>query len=176
MRKAFSFFKRSTIRTFLIRFFLIFFLVEAFLYAMPPIYYQEWLAFHLGNLLTIPTNGIFLSVNGISFEISAFCTGLSTWGLWVGLLYGFSYPSTWKKLSYALVGLALISFINFFRLLSIVYVGKIYHFEAVDTLHTITWFIMSAFVFAGWYFWVLGKHLKTTNANKIASFLLNEKK
>lgn len=170
-----SFFKRPAIRFFLIRFFAIFILVEIFLILFPPIHYQLWLAQTIGNVLHIPVNGIFLSVNEIRFEISAFCTGLTTWGLLLGLLYGFSFPRGWGKMKYALLGLAFILVVNFFRLLAIVYIGKVSSFIAVDTLHILTWFGMSALVLAIWYR-LLSRHLKTHNMEKIASFLLDEKR
>ena len=170
-----SFLLKPAPRKFLLRFFTVFFLVEVFLSIFPPVYLQEWLAQTIGSVLHVPVNGIFLSVNGIAFEISAFCTGITTWGLWLGLSYGFSFPRGAKKLTYALIGLAAILFVNFFRLLAIVYVGKVSYFAAVDMLHVITWFVMSALVMGTWYL-MLSVYLKTTDSKKIALFLLHEKK
>ncbi len=169
-----TFIQNKRVRRFLIRFFLVFALVEVFLTIAPPLAFQMWLADALGSVLHIPTDGIFLFVNGIAFEISAFCTGLTTWGLWLGLLYGFSYPRGMDKLKYALLGLIGIIFVNYFRLLVIVYLGKVSSFAAVDGLHTLTWFIMSALVMGAW-FVLLSVHLKTNDSKKIASFLLTEK-
>jgi exosortase/archaeosortase family protein len=169
-----SFFTRSTIYSFILRFFIIFGLVELLAYFFPPLTYQEWLTAFIGNTLNVSVNGIMLSANGILFEITPFCTGLSTWGLLLGLIFGFNVLSTRKKITYSLAGLAVISFVNIFRLLAIVYVGKTYHFEAVDTLHMLTWFVMSALVLCGWLN-VLQRELKTTNMHTIAQSLLREK-
>ena len=169
-----SFILRPTIRKFLLRFFAVFMLVEVFLTIFPPIHYQQWLASAVANVLGLSSQGVFIYVNGIAFEISAFCTGLSTWGLWLGLLYGFSFPRGNAKIKYALLGLGGIVLVNFFRLMGIVYAGVNYSFFAVDTLHTLTWFVMSALVLGAWYF-MLSVHLKTHNSEKIAQFLLNGK-
>ncbi len=169
-----SFILRPTIRKFLFRFFAVFALVEVFLTIFPPIHYQQWLASSVAGVLGLSSQGIFIYVNGFAFEISAFCTGLSTWGLWLGLLYGFSFPRGVKKIKYALFGLGGIILVNFFRLVGIVYAGTHYSFVAVDTLHTLTWFIMSALVLGAWYA-LLSVHLKTRNSEKIAQFLLNGK-
>lgn len=168
-----SFLTRPRIRMFIIRFFSIFILVELLLTLAPPLAYQEWLAATLGNILTLPVNGTLLSVEGIRFEISAFCTGLTTWGLFLGLLYGFPFPRGGKKVLYAATGLVLIVFINFFRLLAIVYVGKTVDANAVELLHTLTWFAMSAAVMGMWYS-ILCVHAKTKNATRVADFLLGE--
>jgi exosortase/archaeosortase family protein len=172
---ATSFLARKTVRRFLIRFFAVFFLVELTLAAAPPLAYQEWLAAALGNVFALPVNGTFLFVEGIRFEISAFCTGLSTWGLFAGLLAGFSHPKGWKKIVYGLAGWVIIFGFNFLRLALIVYVGKTYDATIVDTLHTLTWFGMSALVLSGWFF-LLSVELKTKNAQRLAEMLLEEKK
>ena len=164
---------RSTIQRFVVRFFVIFGLVELFTYTFPPLAYQEWLATVVGNTLNISVNGTLLTANGIVFEITPFCTGLSTWGLLLGLIYGFDALSTRKKIIYSLVGWGIIFGVNILRLLAIVYVGKTYHFEAVDTLHTFTWFVMSGLVMGGWLF-ILQRELKTTNLHSIAQSLLRE--
>lgn len=168
------FLERKTIRRFIIRFFIVFGLVELLAYLFPPLAYQAWLAQLLGEWHRIPVQGIFLSVNGIQFEISAFCTGLSTWGLFLGLLYGFSIPSNKQKIVYALLGWIIIFFLNIIRLFLIVYVGKTIDANAVELLHTLTWFAMSAAVMGGWYL-LLCHELKTTHPQRVAAQLLREK-
>ena len=169
-----SIFTQPALQRFLLRFFTVFILVELFLTLFPPIHYQAWLAQIIGNVLGLSTSGVFISVKEIQFEISAFCTGLTTWGLWLGLVYGFSFPRGMKKIKYALLGLVAISIVNFFRLLAIVYVGNVSSFLAVDGLHTLTWFIMSALVLGAWYT-LVSRHLKTSDSEKIARFLLEKK-
>lgn len=169
-----SFLQRSTVQHFLIRFFVVFFAIELLLAYFPPVAYQTWLAESVGSVVHVPANGIFLSVNGIQFEISAFCTGLTSWGLLVGLLVGFTYPPWLKKIKYAALGLVGILMVNFFRLILIVYVGMATHLTMVDVLHTMTWFVMSALVVGVWY-WMLCRHVKTRDSKKVAEFLLRNK-
>ncbi|MBM3282399.1 MAG: exosortase/archaeosortase family protein [Candidatus Diapherotrites archaeon] len=168
-----NFLTQSTIQRFVFRFFIIFGLVEFVTYYFPPLTYQEWLAALLGNGLNVSVNETLLFVNGIVFEITPFCTGLSTWGLLLGLIYGFDVLSARKKILYALAGWVIIFGINILRLLAIVYVGKTYHVDAVDTLHTLTWFVMSAIVLWLW-LRVLMRELNTTKMNSIAQSLLRE--
>lgn len=162
---------QPALRRFLFRFFAIFLLVEVFLSIFPPVFFQEWLARVIGNILSIQTQGVFLTVNAVRFEISAFCTGLSTIGLWLGLVYGFPFPPAREKMRYALMGGGIILLANVMRLVGIVYVGMVSSFENVDALHTLTWFIMSALVCGMWYYF-LAKKIGTFNSQKIAQKLL----
>jgi len=159
------------LRRFLFRFFAIFLVVEVFLSVFPPLYFQEWLARVIGNILDIPVQGIFVSVNAIRFEISPFCTGLSTIGLWLGLVYGFPFPPGKEKIRYALVGGVMIILLNVIRLLGIVYAGMVSSAANVDALHTLTWFIMSALACGMWYY-LLAQKTGTFNTQKIAQKLL----
>lgn len=161
----------SALRRFLFRFFAIFLLAEVFLTLFPPIYYQEWLARIIGNMLDVPVQGVFVHVNNLRFEISAFCTGLSTIGLWLGLVYGFPFPLAREKMRYAIMGGGIILLANVIRLVGIVYVGMVFSFAAVDLLHTITWFVMSALVCGMWYY-LLAKKIGTFDSQKIAQKLL----
>ena len=161
----------TALRRFLFRFFAIFLIVEVILSIFPPVFFQEWLARIIGNMLDIPVQGVFVHVNNLRFEISAFCTGLSTIGLWLGLVYGFPFPPAREKTRYALAGGGIILLANVIRLVGIVYVGMLSSFAAVDTLHTITWFVMSALVCGMWYY-LLAKKIGTFDSKKIAQKLL----
>lgn len=164
----------SALRKFLFRFFAIFLLAEVFLSIFPPVFFQEWLARVIGNMLDIPVQGIFVQANNLRFEISAFCTGLSTIGLWLGLVYGFPFPPAREKIRYALVGGGIILLANVIRLVGIVYVGILFSFEAVDALHTLTWFVMSALACGMWYYF-LARETGTFDSKKIAQKLLEMK-
>ena len=166
-----SFFHSSIIRQFILRFFIIFLAIETLLYYFPPLFYQEWLAKTIGNYFQLPVEGIFIWVNGVRFEISAFCVGLSTWAMWAGLVGGFSFPHNTEKIKYGLVGLIIILFFNFFRIAAIVFMGQFTGLPILETLHLLTWFAMSALVLGGWYF-LLSKHARSAQSSKVARFLL----
>ncbi len=171
---SFSFWKKKPIQRFLICFIIIFASVETLLYFFPPLFYQEWLAAWTAQQLSLPWNGISIDVNGVAFLVTSFCTGLTTWGLWLGLLWGFAFPKRDDKISYSILGLIGILIINSLRILLIVFVGKQWGVPAADALHTLTWFVLSAIVFGTWYY-ILSLHARSMNRKKIAALLLSEK-
>lgn len=166
-----SFWKKSAIQQFVLRFLIIFTLVETFLYYFPPLFYQEWLAAQTAQLLNLEWKGISILVHGSVFTITSFCTGLTTWGVWLGLVGGFSLPAWNEKIRLAILGLGGVLILNTIRIIGIVYAGKLWGVGAADALHTLTWFILSLLVLGTW-ITVMKKKLRASTTNQLAQKLL----
>lgn len=171
-----SFLARPAIQGFLFRFFMIFAASQLFLEFVSIIPIQQLLTQLVGGLLYLPVNGIYLPLSSIAvFEVTAFCTGLTSAAMLLGLLFGFAFPPLPQKIKLAVAGILLIFLVNVFRVAFVVYVGvQTQDVGLVEALHTLTWFIMSGLVLGMWY-WGMKRITKTTNGNALARKLLNEK-
>ena len=65
-------------------------------------------------------------------------------------MWGFSLPK--KKILYSILGVGVILVLNYVRLLIVIGAGNAYSLGAADTLHVLSWFILSALAFAIWIF------------------------
>lgn len=171
-----SFFARPAIRGFLIRFFILFGVSQLFLEYVSIVPLQERLAQVVGGILHLPVNGVFLPLSSTAvFEITAFCTGLTSAAMLLGLLFGFAFPSMPQKIKLAGAGILLIFTANIFRVTVVVFVGvQTQDVALAETLHTLTWFIMGGLVLGTWYFG-MKRITKTTNGSALARKLLGEK-
>ncbi|MEK6902300.1 MAG: exosortase/archaeosortase family protein [archaeon] len=165
------FFSHPVIRTFVVRFFLVFFAVELLLFLFPPLGYQEWIATQIGNLLHVPVNETFLLVNESWFEISAFCSGFTTLALFAGLVLGFNIPDWATKVRFLMEGGLLIFLLNFIRIYFVVWVGVNYSFAAAETFHILSWFALSGMILWMW-MELMKKETRTMNAGELARYLV----
>ncbi len=148
--KGKEFLSRKEIRSFLVRFFLLFLLVEGLLFFIPPTGYQVWLATSIGGWFSAPVHEIWIMVAHGNFEITPSCTGITSASLFLGLLWGFpSLPK--KKLFYSAGGILLLLLLNYFRLLLVVAAGDYYSLLAAEVLHILSWFILSGIAFGIWF-------------------------
>ena len=146
-----SFFHYPVIRSFIFRFIFIFVGMELLLYWFPPIGYQTWIATQIGNLLHVSVDQTFLGVEGSFFEISAFCSGFTTFALFAGLVLGFNVPSVERKIRLLISGGLFIFALNFIRIYFVVWIGKMYSIGAAEAVHVLSWFVLSALVMGLWF-------------------------
>lgn len=166
-----SFFTYPVIQTFIIRFTVLFVGMELLLILFPPIGYQQWIATQIGNLLHVPVDQTFLRVGGSFFEISAFCSGFTTFALFAGLVLGFSIPSIERKIGLLLSGGLFILVLNFIRIYLVVWIGEHYSIGAAETFHMITWFVLSALVMILWFI-LMKKETGARNQRELAHRLI----
>jgi exosortase/archaeosortase family protein len=170
-RVVHAFFSRREVRTFLFRFFLLFIGVEFLLYVLPPIPYQEWLASSVAGWYSIPVHEIWVGVAHGNFEITPSCTGFTSAALFLGLLFGFpSLPK--RKEKWALLGVLLILILNYVRLLAVIWAGENVSLPAAETIHILSWFILSGIAFGMW-FRILQHETREKNWRKIGKALLH---
>ncbi|MFH0970497.1 MAG: exosortase/archaeosortase family protein [Candidatus Diapherotrites archaeon] len=143
------FFSHPSVRTFLLRFTIIFIGITIFFFLFPIIAYQEWIATLVGDILHIPVKGTLLFTQNGTFDITPFCTGITIGGIFAGLIVGFpTLPQ--KKLFPLLIGIIFLQFLNIIRLLGIVMVGVYFSFPLAETLHVLSWFILSGIGMGIW--------------------------
>ena len=123
MKHSVPLWKNSRARAFAIRFLGVFFLFQ--LLAVAGLFngFQELLAQLLGNWYAIPVRGTLLLLAPTPFEIFALCTGITSVGIWWGLLWGFKLPAHDEKIALAVWGTLLILLANIVRVMLIVYFG-----------------------------------------------------
>ena len=78
-----TFFDQPKVRSFLLKFFLIFGGVEVLLHFFPPLPYQEWLAASIGKTLSLSTYLVWVGVVGGTFEVTPSCTGFTSAALFL---------------------------------------------------------------------------------------------
>lgn len=165
------FFLRPAIRSFLIRFFSVFILVELLLILFPPLEYQQWIATQIGNLLHVPVNGTFVGIAGSLFEISAFCSGFTTFSLFAGLVLGFNIPDWPTKIRLLIEGGLLIFILNFLRIYFVVWTGIHSSILAAETLHILSWFMLSGIITYTWFVWMKNE-TRSMDGNALARRLV----
>mgnify|MGYP001606878656 CR=1 FL=1 len=141
----------NDIVSFTLRFFGLFALVEvAILTGLFPILgFQLFLTQLVSALLTLPSaHTLVLTSNG-AFDITPFCTGITIIAIYLSLWFGI-----WRKQPTALGNIArggvLLLALNALRILVVVNVGQHHSLALAETLHGISWFVLSGVALGMW--------------------------
>lgn len=172
MKHSIPLWKNPRARTFAIRFLGIFFLFQFIAVAGLFNWFQEMLAQFLGNWYAIPVRGTLLLLTPTPFEISALCTGITSVGIWIGLLWGFKLPLREEKIALAVWGSMLILIANIIRVMLIVYFGINLYLREVEVIHIASWFVMSALILYAWYHFMCQRY-GYSNGKEMAKELLH---
>ncbi len=152
---------------FLIKFWVFFLLAEAVLNYFGVHWLQEKIAYFVGKTLGIEQKGYFLFVNDGIFEINASCSGLVGASILGALVFSLKKPSFKKKVFIFLAGSLLLVFLNFFRVLGVVWVGSAYGISVAEFVHVVSWFATTFFVLTIWYYFTK----KITNTKDFSGFI-----
>ena len=166
-----SVWKNPRAKIFIIRFLVIFFAFQAVALLGLVHFYQLILAQFIGSWFHLPVNGTLLLLQPTAFEISALCTGITSLGMWFGLLWGFQIPKQKEKWTFAFLGALIILAVNVARVMLIVYFGIYFYLEQVELVHTLSWFAMSAGIVGAWYY-AMRKHYHFKSGKEMAHALL----
>jgi exosortase/archaeosortase family protein len=140
----------SKILFFVIKFFLIFFILEAIINALD--------LSPLNNFLTQTACGFFklscveniVVLKEQIFLITNSCTGLVSASILAAVIFSLKKPSIGKKFILLLAGTIVLLLANIPRILLVIY-SALNGFDA-ELMHTITWFVMSAIILLIWYY------------------------
>lgn len=157
-QQSHSFYSNPRVRTFVIRFLLVFFAFQVLAVFSPLHFLQNAMAQILGGMFSLPVEGSLLLLRPTAFEITPLCTGITSIAIWLGLLWGFKLPEKKEKIALAVWGSIVILLINFFRVMLIVYWGKTYPLAAVELAHTISWFVLSGVIILGWRYFLMQRY------------------
>ncbi|MEM0359854.1 MAG: exosortase/archaeosortase family protein [Candidatus Diapherotrites archaeon] len=137
---------------FLAKFFIIFGLLYCILWFAEIQPLNEWIASVEARWLSLERSGNTLKANGLVFVITNYCTGLVSASILAAIVFSLKKPSLEKKiLVFALGAIALFA-INLVRVYLVLAAGIALGGNAAETLHTLSWFAMSAFIIALWYY------------------------
>lgn len=137
---------------FLAKFFVIFGLLYAGLYAADLSPLQNWLAWLEAGLLGLESSGSIVAVDGEGFEVGYACTGLVSGALFAAIVFAMRKPSPAHKLGLALLGAGMLWVLNLARLYVVLAAATMYGGFAAEVVHVASWFFVSGAVIALWYY------------------------
>ena len=153
LKKIFSTYKKNPrfkIIIFLIKFFLIFFILSNIIESLDLSFLTNFLAFISASYAGLAFKGSYIFAKEHIFLVTNSCTGLVSASILAAVIFALSKPKLAKKVKLFIFGLLLLLVINVFRIMLVL-------FSAIiglnpDIIHTITWFIMSGIVLLIWYY------------------------
>ncbi|MDO8428351.1 MAG: hypothetical protein Q7S92_04000 [Candidatus Diapherotrites archaeon] len=142
---------------FLIRFVLIFGAVNAIIYFLDWNFFNQWIAQIIGNLLGLNIiEGNTFIIQGREIVIANYCNGLTSIGILIGLVLGFSKPSNKSKGKMILVGSIFLLVVNLMRVILVVVSGLVFGISVLEFVHLFSWVILAGVILGFWY-WSLKK-------------------
>jgi exosortase/archaeosortase family protein len=140
----------KTIILFLIKFFIIYFVLSTIISLLDLSFFTNYLAMLTASILGLEFIGNIVFVDGSRFIITNYCTGLMSGAILASIIFALKRPEIKQKLLLFLFGFCLLLVINVPRLLLVLASAKA-GFDA-ELIHTITWFVMSVIILVVWYF------------------------
>lgn len=152
---------------FLAKFFSIFITLEALInyFGFPAL--EEFIASTQAALLGLQSSGNLVFVTQGTFVITPSCTGLVSSSVLAAIVYSLKKPNLKKKTLIFLVGASLLVFLNYFRVLLVLWTGKEFGMNKAEITHVASWFSTTLFVLGLWYYFTK----KITGAKNFADFI-----
>lgn len=146
-----NFFQRNEpILIFLVKFFLIFIILEILINLIDLSLITNPLTMIIANFFNLSYYNNMLFANSSSFIISNSCTGLVSLAILIAITLPLKKLELKKKIQIILVGAVLLLILNIPRVGLVIY-SSILGFDA-EIVHELTWFFMSAVILLVWYF------------------------
>lgn len=139
---------------FLIKFGIIFGILQGALIAFKIQFFQNWLAQTVGGMLGLNVVNEIISLGNYSLAVSPSCTGFVSASILAGIVFSLKKPEIKTKIKIVLLSGGIFLIVNFFRVYLVVWSAKILGFQYAEALHEFTWFVMSAIILAVWYGWM----------------------
>ncbi len=139
-------------KTFLAKFFIIFFTGTILLQTIQITFLNNWLAAFQGFLTGINFHQNILFIDSSAYIVNNECSGLFSGIVLAAIVFGLKKPEIKQKIAIFLAGFAFLFPLNIVRIYTVLMVGKIFGFDAAIFLHTISWFVTSALVIGFWYY------------------------
>ncbi|MDD3083807.1 MAG: archaeosortase/exosortase family protein [Candidatus ainarchaeum sp.] len=135
---------------FLLKFFIIFFVIELFILVSNLSFYNSFLAFISSSYLGFLSEGNIIFINGTKFVVDNSCTGLVSIAILAGITFSLKNIDLFKKTKLFVFGSLILLLANIPRIM-IVLISANIGFDA-ELIHVLTWFFMSVIVLLIWYF------------------------
>jgi len=137
---------------FVLKFFAVFFVLEALLVGSSIPLLQEPIASLEAGLLGLESEGNIILSEGGNFEISPSCTGLVSSIILAAIIFSLKKPEIKKKIGIFLAGSVSLLVLNLFRIYLVILGGELFGFWIVEPLHILSWFATTALILVLWYY------------------------
>ncbi len=136
---------------FLMKFFLIYFLLQAAIQLSPLQPLQEFIAGIEAAMLGLENVGNTINtINGL-FVINASCTGLVSASVLAAVIFALKKPDLKMKAALFIAGAIALFLLNLARVYLVLLVAVNIGAEAAEIAHTVSWFSTAAFILVLWY-------------------------
>ncbi len=137
---------------FLLKFFLIFGVLQSIIVAAPLSGLNKWIAGIEASALSLENHEASVISGNASYVITNSCTGLVSGSILAAIVFSLKKPGVKKKTAVFLAGAIMLFLINLLRVYIVILGGITYGFEFAETLHVASWFAMSALIISIWYY------------------------
>jgi len=137
---------------FLVKFFAVFALLQTAVSALPLQPLNEWIAGVEANLTGLESHGNEIPHNSTNFVITNSCTGLVSGSILAAIVFALKKPKLKKKTELFAIGAISLFAVNLFRVYVVIQIGVTFGATTGDWAHTFSWFAMSAFIIALWFY------------------------
>ena len=136
---------------FLIKFFLIYGLLQTIIYFAPLNFITESIAAFEAYLLGLESKGSKIIFDTMTFVINNSCTGLVSASVLAAIVFSLKKPGVKKKLIIFVPCAVLLFIVNLFRVYLVIITGIKFGSSAAEIMHVLSWFLMSGVIIALWY-------------------------
>ena len=137
---------------FVLKFFVLFSVLQLLIIIVDITTLQQWIASFAAGWAGLPSEGIGIFVKDGMFLVTENCTGLISSFILGSIIFSLQKPSFPKKITLFLLATLALLIINLFRVYFVVLIGATYGLSAGETVHVISWFVMSAAIIVLWYY------------------------
>lgn len=137
---------------FLLKFFAIFALLQGIILIAPLNSLNEWIAGIEASALSLERQGNAILAGNTNFLITNSCTGLVSGSIFAAIVFALKKPAFKQKTLVFLAGAILLFLINLARVYFVVLAGIGFGAEFAGIMHIVSWFLMSGFIIALWYY------------------------
>lgn len=137
---------------FLIKFFVIFGVLQSIIWIAPLKPLNEWIAGLEANALFLERDGNAVITKNAHYSITNSCTGLVSGSILAAIVFALKKPELKKKIVVFVLGANVLFLVNLVRVYFVVLGGVKFGFEFAELLHIFSWFLMSALIILLWYY------------------------
>ena len=137
---------------FLVKFFVIYSVLQTAILLAPLDPLKGGIASLEAGALGLESEGNKIYFKGGIAEIVANCTGLMSISVLAAIVFSLKKPAFKKKTGLFAVGAALLFPLNLLRVYFVLLAAIAFELETFETIHTATWFAMSAAILLLWYY------------------------
>ena len=133
------------------KFFLIYFLLQAAIQLSPLQPLQEFIAGIEAGALGLESQGSNIYTSSGLFVITASCTGLVSASVLAAIIFALKKPRLKTKVALFVGGTIALFLLNLARVYLVLLVAIRFGAETAGIAHTVSWFSTAAFILALWY-------------------------